>query len=249
MNNRIKEKLMSARVCCPGFSNDMYALTDRVACVVENDAKPFDLVSFLVLLESLLYDSKQYNILDQVELFPQVVDMITDENYSREFRTYFRTIFGKEPQSMRKSKSSTNEYPEYVMVAVNWWANILSSDNNIFPGVNNTSLLALMNNLSKKDNAKDMTLFKEALAEAIMNKMSTSDICRLEVDYSPCKILREAGDKVGLSEFSYPFKTFMAIRVDEVVVTRNGKQEILYQIKKQEEKGQTRILKPKEKQD
>lgn len=58
MNNRIKEKLMSARVCCPGFSNDMYALTDRVACVVENDAKPFDLVSVLVLLENLLYDSK-----------------------------------------------------------------------------------------------------------------------------------------------------------------------------------------------
>lgn len=104
-----------------------------------------------------------------------------------------------------------------------------------------------MNNLSKKDNAKDMTLFKKALAEAIMNRMSTSALCRLEVDYSPCEILREAGDKVGLSEFSYPFKTFMTIRVDKVVVTRNGKQEILYQIKLQEEKGQTRTLKPKEK--
>lgn len=247
-NNRIKEKLMNARTLCPGFSNDMYALTDQVACAAENNTKPFDLISILVLLESLLYDSKQYNILDQVELFPQIVDMITDENYSQEFRVYFRKIFGKEPQSMKKIENTISEYPEYVVAAVNWWASAVSSTNNSFPGVNNPVLEVMMKGINKKDNAKDMSAFKETLAREIMDAMSHCDVCHLDVDYSPCDILSKAGDKVKLSQFSYPFKTFMTIRMDKVVVMQNYQQTVLYSGYEEianEDKVQARTLKPK----
>ena len=116
MNNRIKEKLMNARVYCPEFSDDMYALTDRVACVVENNTSPSELIKILASVEYFLELAEEYEILDQIALFPQVIDMITDENYGQEFKRYFNTAFADKQQSIKERENSTNEFFEYIFV-------------------------------------------------------------------------------------------------------------------------------------
>ena len=82
-------------------------------------------------------------------------------------------------------------------------------------------LTSLISGSAKSYTAEQIKLFKDTLAEGIMEKMKECSVCEISVDYHPCLILAEAGEKIGVPNMTgYPWKTDM--RVEENLVRVAG---------------------------
>lgn len=62
---------------------------------------------------------------------PQVIDAIANEDFANEFRKICKELLNFDPPK-RERKYDQNadidgDYPEYVKVAVNWWANAIAN--------------------------------------------------------------------------------------------------------------------------
>ena len=240
----------------------MYLLTDYVSEVANNTLVPAGLVMCIALiiddlqnnrcgfnqnrqLPEKISNRREY-VLGQIAYLPQIVDEIADEDFSKEFRAIFKEIFEIDTPK-RVKESNIEKYPEYVNVAVNWWANAIQSpsfDNgDPMPAV----LLMAVNSHRKSYSEDEINIFKESLAQSIMNDISNYGQCLLSVDYEPCEALFNAGNKIGINELTgYPWKTWMNI-TKEIVEVRAGyraPKDILWEVSKEQtldnEKKQSR---------
>lgn len=246
--NNVREKLSRSREMCPGLSKEVYALTDYMASVANDKLLPQGMLSCLVLSmidirreingfsceesnEFPEYLSKhKLQILAQAVYFPQVIDAIADEDFANEFRKICKELLQFDPPK-REEKYNQNaeiggDYPEYVKVAVNWWANAIvnpkfdNGDDSVAGEM--TFLLAMMVNSKNSISKEQIAIFKKELAQLIIEKMDSSFVgeCRLGVDFHPDRLLYTAAQKAGIdNNMGFPWKTNMRITKNNVSVS------------------------------
>lgn len=124
---------------------------------------------------------------------------------------FFSNITGKNPK----------DYPDYITVAIDWWANAV-----LAPQFDNgcdkiSSFLFIMNAKDNKTfSEKEIECFKRSLAKQIIKEMKRSNYCYLRVDYYPNHALSVAGKKIGVNPKSgWPCKTTMEIYNNKVIVS------------------------------
>lgn len=145
--SNVREKLSKSREMCPGLSEEVYALTDYMAKVANDELVPQGLVMCFVLsmedirrgengfafaeskeiLEYLAMHKTQ--VLAQAVYVPQIIDAIADEDFANEFREICKEMLHFDPprreEKYNQSAEIEGNYTEYVKVAVNWWANAI----------------------------------------------------------------------------------------------------------------------------
>ncbi len=228
-----KQKFASAKTMCPGMSDDVYALTDYISLVVQDDVVPKGLALCMVLIQDDLqknrngfrsneplpeYLSNHRNqAIAQMAYIPQVVDAIADEEFAEEFRKICSEFFGFNTPK-RVIVDGDVQYPENVRVAVDWWANAIQSPK-IDNGANIDPFFLMMISGNRKEHSKEeIKIFKDSLASDISEELENYGRCSLSADYQPCEILSRAGKKIGLGGLDYPVKTRMRISNEAVEV-------------------------------
>ena len=231
----IREKLANAKELCPGMSRDFYILTDYMSENTNDELVPLGMMMLSVCVRDDLEKGRngfgkdfpeelaqrRNFVKDEIQWIPQLVDAIADEAFATEFRMHWKKCFGTVPPKRVDTKAveTDTEYPAYIKAAIDWWANAIISpkfDN----GEELPALLAfLMAGAAKEYTPAEIKTFKEALAKGIMDEMSMSGRCDLDVDYHPCQVLANAGNLIGVPDMTgYPCKTSMYISEKEVSV-------------------------------
>lgn len=236
--NNVREKFSTAREKCVGMSEEIYALTDYISVIANDSLVPMGLVNcFACVLNDIekvkcgfarqtelpeIFINRKELVKAQFPYLIQVVDEIADDDFAEKFRAHCKAILGFNPPK-RVNAEVDEKYPDYVKVAVDWWANAILS-----PKLDNgeempAMLTGLISGSAKSYTAEQIKLFKDTLAEGIMEKMKERPVCEISVDYHPCLILAEAGQKIGVPDMlGYPWKTDMQIQENHVKVAGYG---------------------------
>ncbi len=250
-----KSKLKDAREFCPGMSDEIYEICNYMSNIANDTVKPETIALLIVCILDDISKKKSgfpkatlpdYLIVHgnqciaQMQYFPQVIDEIANEEFAESFREICEDKLKMYcPKRIRVSQE--NNYPENIEVAVNWWANAIQS-----PKMDNgTDIFAIFSVMlaNKEYTQEEISEFKEILANNIEKEMKKNRRCTLDVDYGPCELLQEAGNKIGISDFGYPIKTHMLITDDQVIVSEGykapnktiwSKERIEYKIKTKE---------------
>lgn len=245
--NNVKEKLSQSREMCPGLSEEVYALTDYMAEVAHDELVPSGLALCLALsMEDIkrgengfagakskeipeYLKNNMIQVLAQAVYVPQVVDAIADEEFANEFRVICKEMLNFDPPKREEKfdlyADIDGDYPEYVKVACNWWANAIANpkfdngDSSLNSGM--AFLLASMVNTKRSISKEQLTVFKRELAEQIVTQMKHfCNEARLSVDYHPDRYLEIAAQKADIdSGLGFPWKTNMHITEQKVTVS------------------------------
>ena len=235
----VKEKFASARTSCPGMSEEVYALTDYISEVSNDELIPEGLIMTMALVMDDLInnrcgfapsegrlpeylESHNQQALAQLPYVIQVVDAIADEEFATSFRKLCKEILGFNVPK-RVAVTSTSKYPENVTAAINWWAEAIQA-----PALNEGGNSAKLTGLKMRSaghrrqfTAEEIELFKNNLAKLILEELNFYGHCKLYVDYIPCDLLAIAGKAIGISYSditTFPWKTGMMITADTVTV-------------------------------
>lgn len=236
--NNVKEKLAGVRKNVPGFSADMYLLTDYIASNINDEVVPLGMMVRIACVSDDLEKGRngfcgknempeeikrrRKNIQYQIRWFPQVIDEIADEEFAEEFRMHWKECFKTVPPKRLNTYKiqPKKEYPAYVKIAVDWWANAIISPNFDNGEALPMELAFLISGSTKEYTEEEIKIFKETLSEEIMEAFEKYPRIDLEVDYEPCFILAKAGEKIGIPDFmGYPCKTYMQITPERVAVS------------------------------
>ena len=194
--HNVRKKLSQSREKCPGLSEEVYALADYMASVASDELTPHKMSMTLMLCIMDVRDGRngfvdaktqefplylkehQEQVLAQAFYFPQLIDDIADADFANEFRSCCKDILQFDPPR-REEKVDLyadigGDYPDYVKVAVNWWADAIQH-----PQFDNGSgidgLFAMM--MVKPSNSitdSQLIAFKKHLAKLIVKDMKSS---------------------------------------------------------------------------
>ncbi|MBO5141662.1 MAG: hypothetical protein J6C46_01455 [Clostridia bacterium] len=228
-----REKLANARKHCPGMSEEVYALTDYMSEATNDTLVPYGM--FLGLVMSIadvemgipgfhnikelpeIFIKHKNQVLAQAPYVLQVIDAIAEKEFADEVRALAASILKFNPP--KRVNAVISGYPEYIMVAVNWWANAIMSpkyDN----GEEIPAMFArLAARTSHSYSQDDILVFKSTLADEIEKELKEYTTCVLDVDYGPCEALGRAGEKIGMDGMSFPWKTSMHVSKEQVTVS------------------------------
>lgn len=248
LENNVKKKLSQCKEKCPGLNEEVYILADYITKVISDKCEPLDMLVCLALSladvrrERSGFISYGYNelpkrmvkrkaqIIAQAVYFPQIVDAVFSENFAKEFRKLCKIKLGYDPPKRQKvynqHEEIEGEYPENIIVAVNWWTNALqhpkfdngSNDANEI----RTQMLTKMVNAKSKITQEQLEDFKQNLAQRILQIMENTqnEECTISVDYEPDEILYISARKAGIKETeSFPWSTQMQITDEKVCVS------------------------------
>lgn len=204
MTTSVLNKLQESRDFCPGLSENVYSIADAI---VKNAMEWFTDISmprilgfeFCTATRAIYGDPKA--VPDEVsEGFMQLIDAITTDDFSTEFRQLCKEIIGIDAPKRESVKLKCIEK------ATQWWTNALASVGGI------------------EDNDK-LKMFAQSLGELIINKMkeSSTGVCEISVDYHPDALLHAAAKEAGIDdEFDmvFPLKTKMRVSIHEVSVSQ-----------------------------
>lgn len=240
--NNVREKLSNCRELCTDMSERAYLLADYMSEIAPDTISPLGLAVCLARAvrdisqerrwmkiakkEELRYQLSfiSQKIQNQAENIPQIIDVIADEDFAKEFREICKEQFGFNPP--KYGSTEVRDYPEYVKVAVNWWANALFFPKLDTPGAAIPSFVASLIEEEvgvKSYSNEELLNFQTTLADEIMEDINAWGVCTLSVDYHPCDALKAAGKKAGVHEvFGYPLKTSMSIWKYKVEVRVGG---------------------------
>lgn len=244
--SNVKKKLSKSREMCPGLGEEVYALTDYMAKVANDRLVPQGMVMLLALcMEDIRRgengfagaESKKIpeyltnhktQVLAQAVYVPQIIDAIADEEFANEFRSICKDVLHFDPPRREEKYDQyadiDGDYPEYVKIAVNWWANAIVNpkfDN----GDDSTGiavLLRMMVNTKNSISKEQIAIFKKELADLIVEQLNSTSYgeCRLGVDYQPDTLLSTAAQKAGIAnDIGFPWKTDMVISKEKVSVS------------------------------
>lgn len=247
--SNVKEKLSSSRTACPGLSEEVYALADFMAANANDKLAPTGMAVCLSLcLADIQREENGFSVTDSKDIpeylvkhkaqvlaqavyVPQIIDAIADADFAKEFREICKEVLHFDPPK-RDEKYNQNadiegNYPPYVTVAVNWWANAIvnpkfdNGDDSTSAGM--AFLMAMMVNSKNSITKEQIAIFKKVLADEIVSTIESSSWnrqCNLSVDYHPDMLLLTAGQKAGIDDYmSFPWKTIMSISAEKVSVS------------------------------
>lgn len=214
MMNNVREKLSKCRETCVDMSERAYLLADYMSEIVSDTITPSELAMCLSRAIEDTYQERWRNfakkeelrlnlcsdserIRNQAENIPQIIDVIADEDFSKEFRAICKEKFNFNPPKYGTLKK-LEEFPEYVKVAVDWWADAILCPKLDTCGSAVPKSLASMikEEVGRKSYSTEKLLnFKITLADEIMEDINAWGVCVLLVDYHPCDALEIAGKR------------------------------------------------------
>lgn len=231
----VREKFAKARELCPGMSAEVYALTDYLAVVANDELVPTGVVMMLVCVMDDLEKKRcgfargtkfpEYlathgmQVRAQMPYVLQIMDAIAERDFAEAVRAECREVFHWEiPQRVEVSDEISDR--ENVNAAVNWWTEAIQHpkmDN----GDDGLAMIMAMfgGHKSRQLTEAELQIFRKKLAESIIDQMNHMSRVTLSVDYGPDVILGEAGAAIGLGQFDFPCKTTMWISEDRVSVS------------------------------
>ena len=122
-------------------------------------------------------------------------------------------------------------------IASKWWADKCDGytmhDNGAYDATNALAMM-IADIMNKPVSKATKQLFIEHLSAKIQNKLEKDGYNELylDCDYSPCRILAEAANEVGINLSNFPFKTGMSIDPKEKkIIVYDGygaKPEVIY---------------------
>lgn len=99
-------------------------------------------------------------------------------------------------------------------IAAKWWADKCDGhtihDNGAYDAANDLAMI-LADMMNKPVSKKTKQTFIEHLSAKILEKANHYKLYYLDCDYSPCRILAETANEVGIDLSNFPFKTTMVI--------------------------------------
>ena len=143
MNNAV-EKFSKARENCVGMSEEVYAVIDYMSTVAHDSLYPQWMVMYLGMVMddvrrgrcgfAFSLDKKlpvylrnhKNQVLSQIPYVLQVIDEIAETEFAEEVRVICKKVMNWDPPKRVKAELDDN-YPVYVKVAVDWWANEVAS--------------------------------------------------------------------------------------------------------------------------
>ncbi len=231
------KKFAGARELCPGMSEEIYALTDYMSVIANDQLVPGGIVMMLVCVMDDLEKKRcgfarmtefpeylaahNMQVRAQLPYVLQVVDAIAEPEFADEVRAECKeALHWNIPK--RVDVSSEVSPQKNINAAVNWWAEAIQHpkmDN----GDDGLAMLMMMfggHTSSRQLTAPELQTFREKLAGNIAYEMTRrqNPNLTLSVDYGPDRILGEAGAAIGLGQFDFPCKTTMWITETEVSV-------------------------------
>jgi len=228
------KKFANARELCPGMSEEIYALTDYMAAIANDQLVPGGILMMLVCVMDDLEKkrcgfahktefpaylaSHNMQVRAQLPYILQVVDAIAEPDFADEVRAQCKEALHWDIPKRVNVSSEVSEHG-YINAAVNWWAEAIQH-----PKMDNgtdelSMIMAMFGGVNKRQLTEpELQTFREALAKGIMDQMAYSKRVTLSVDYGPDRILGEAGCTIGLGQFDFPCKTVMWITETEVRV-------------------------------
>ena len=231
----LKASFADSRNLLKGMSEDFYLLADYISENINDELNAGGIVMTSIgLMDDLEKGRNGFGgefpekiaerkgiIIQELQWIPQFVDIIANKEFADQVREMWQQVFGYEPPKKMQTDDIKTiwDYPENVKVAVDWWANAITA-----PKFDNGEampmfLTMLMGGSVKEYSPEQIRVFKETLATGIMDQLKEYGRCRIEVDYNPCRILYEAGRKIGVPDMiGYPCKTSMYIEEDKVEV-------------------------------
>lgn len=237
----VDQKFKNVRNDIPGLSEDLYLLTDYISSVVNYTSVPSGLViCLLTVIDDInkgrnglfgsefpeILKERKEQVLQQVVYIPQIVDEIADKEFASEFRKIYDEIF-EVKSNVHIDTKVENEYPENILVAIEWWANAIQAPRYTSEVPSFVAMFAMQGRPQRT--AEEINTFKNILANGIMEELNKRKRCNLSVDYHPCEILMEAGNAIGLDDMlDYPFKTAMDITANEVSVYSQAGRSVLW---------------------
>ena len=229
------KKFANARELCPGMSEEIYALTDYMAAIANDQLAPGGILMMLVCVMDDLEKKRcgfahktefpeylvthNLQVRAQLPYILQVVDAIAEPDFAEEVRAECKEAMHWD---IPKRIDVSNEASErgYINAAVNWWAEAIQHpkmDN----GGNGLAMLMVMFGgctSSRQLTEPELAVFREKLAAGIATLMERMGHATLSVDYGPDRTLGEAGATIGLGQFDFPCKTTTWISETKVSV-------------------------------
>lgn len=215
------QRLKRVRKDFPELSEDAYLLVECISSLLENqDVESMD-PSFLFscvdkIREQLIkseYDQDR-RVIGSMIYIPHVIEQVADPLFSARFKKIWDSVYGPYRFSL------TEEYPEHVKAAVEWWGN------------------CILSKTQKEITDRKREIFQYFLADGIIRGLFISSSlpeqksCDLVVDDEPCYILYSAGRRIGLKRNTdYPFHTTMHITPSSVSVEDLTGEKIIWQEK------------------
>lgn len=234
--NNVKEKLSKSRELCEGMSERAYLFADYMSEISPNTITPPELAECLQTAVTDIRQEERWRkiakkgelrwqlsfiakkIANQAINFPQIIDVIANEDFAQEFRAICKENFNINPP--KYASTEFIDYPESVKVAVIWWTNVISllKTTSCCSSVSNfLSEISIEQVNSKSYSNEDLHIFQATLASEILEDITAWKTCILSVEYTPCNALETAGNKIGVSNlWGYPFKTSMTISKSKV---------------------------------
>lgn len=235
-----RAKFAAARELCPGMSEEIYALTDYIATVINEGG--LDVFGFPVIMIGIMDDLEkkkcgfrpseaiefpeylaEHNLQARAQLpyILQVIDAMADEDYAYAVREECRECFEWEIPKLINTIAEGEGQPAYIKAAVDWWVDVIQH-----PKMDNgtdelASFMAMFGGATNRRQltSTELRTFHEALTEVLNERFAAGDCdVKLQVDYGPDGFLAKAGDKIGLGLLDYPCKTTMWISSTEVSV-------------------------------
>ena len=232
----LKATFADSRNILKGMSEDFYLMTEYISENINDNLNSGGIVMTAIgLMDDLQKGTNGFGgefpekvakrkdfMVQEIQWIPQFIDLIAEKDFADEVRKTWEEVFGyKPPKKVQTDVIKTIwDYPENVTVAVDWWANAITA-----PKFDNGEAMPFFMAMLIAGSVKEYTpeqirLFKETLAEGIMEQLKEYGRCRIEVDYNPCRILYEAGRKIGVPDMiGYPCKTSMYVEENKVEVS------------------------------
>lgn len=260
----LKESLQQARKLCPSMSQYMYMLTDYVATYLD---RPLSVKEFFLKFYVVVYiidgcdffyhpitDIKfpkeicinKDEILNQVPYFPHIISKITPQEYSSEFNEIFKEKFKrnlpKPPKNNFRTKllfkPELDDYPEFIIAAVEWWAERINKPLFLFDPRLPLELAYFQNQMIQKAKRasyyqapeRHIQYFKEVLSfDLYITTVMKGKPYKLGGDYDLDDMLKRACSCIG-TRIIVPWHTIMSISSvnESVKVYFNGEWQIIY---------------------
>lgn len=231
----LPEKFANARNLCPNMSEEIYALSDYLAAIANDQLVPGGFVMmFLCTMDDL--EKKRCGFANKVE-FPeylathnmqvraqmpyilQVVDAFAEPEFADAVRRECQEAFHwNVPKRVDTSSQKVSDC-DYISAAVDWWTEAIQH-----PKMDNgddglAKIMMMFGGSHRQFTSDELKRFREALATSIARELEDGGRLTLRVDYGPDYILGEAGSSIGLGQFDFPCKTVMWISETEVSVS------------------------------
>ena len=239
----VKEALVSAREKCLGMTEDIYQFADFLASRLNDTVTPEGLVTAIALAISDIttdqYDSEyikqnKRDVLTNAKFVLQIVDVMTDKEYSMAVRTACEQVFPDwspmvrlvPDPSYRTAPIFLGEDLPWAWYAAEWWIGAMQLHSTTITLPNGKKMPTLRN---KNLTQEQIDLMIGIIALVIDNDIFHYKSAEIRVDYELYGLLDEVCEEMEIDPVGlFPCKTTMYITKEKIELSQDGAYKTLW---------------------